>query len=208
MLLWLALFSGMVNLILSFCILHYFPSLVVSFFMLAYFFICIFWAFLFELPFPSLSHFFLFFSYLRLSYFYPPISSSPFIFLSFLPSPSPISSMRMPFLPLPSPPLHTHTSVRDMVWVHQGRIELVPSRQGTACFMCVIENANAHTLEHWLFSQLFCWRIYMKNIKRLCGLLDPDHFQQQSHESTRRSLRQIILLHPCFEHDGFQEVKV
>jgi len=45
---------------------------------------------------------------------------------------------------------------------------------------------------------------YMKNIKHLCGLLDPDHFQQQSHESTRGSLRQIILLHPYFEYDCFQ----
>lgn len=45
---------------------------------------------------------------------------------------------------------------------------------------------------------------YMKNIKRLCGLLDPDHFQQESHESTRASLRQIILLHPYFEHYCFQ----
>lgn len=97
---------------------------------------------------------------------------------------------------------HTHTSGRDMAWVHQGRMELVPNWQGTACFMCVIANANALSQEHWLFSQFFCWRTYMKNIKRLCGLLDPDHFQQQSHESTRGSLRQIILLHPYFEFSG------
>lgn len=44
----------------------------------------------------------------------------------------------------------------------------------------------------------------MRNIKRLCGLSDPDHFQQQSHESTRGSLRQIIPLHPYFEHNCFQ----
>lgn len=198
----------MINLILPFCILHYSPSFVVSFFMLACVFICVFGAFLFELPFPSLSHIFFSLFFLGggggcLISTHQFISSSPFIsLLSSPPSPAPISSLWMPFLPLPAPPVHTHTPVEE-TWhgyikagwslFQTGRAQLVS---------CVIANANALAQEHWLFSQFFCWRIYMKNIKRLCGLSDPDHFQQQSHESTRGSLRQIILLHPYFEFSG------
>lgn len=204
MVLWLALFSGMVDLILSFCILHYFPPSVVSFFMIGCFFICVFWAFfclncLFP---PYLFFFFLWdFSLFLSTSLSPPLHLSSSYLLP--PSPSPPYECHFsPFLPLLF--THTHASGRGMVQVHEGRIELVPSRQGTACFMCVIENANAHAQEHWLFSQFFCWRICMENIKSHCGRLDPDHFQQQSHESTRGSLRQIILLHPYFEHVCFQ----
>lgn len=216
MLLWLALFSGMVNLILSFCILHYFPSFVVSFFMLACFFICVFWAFFFVWIAFSLPIYFFFF-FLEAVLFLPTSLSPPlYLYLSSYLFPlAPLPSLQYechfsPLLPLLFTHTHTHTltSGRDMVWVHQGRTELVPTRQGTVCFMCVIENANAHTQEHWLFPQFFCWGIYMRNIKQLCGLLDPDHFQQQSHESTRGSLRQITFLRPYFEHECFQQVKV
>lgn len=166
--------------------------------------LCLLSFFLFELPFPSLSLFFFFlwdFSLFLSTSLSPPLHLSSSYLLP--PSPSPPYECHFsPFLPLLF--THTHASGRGMVQVHEGRIELVPSRQGTACFMCVIENANAHAQEHWLFSQFFCWRICMENIKSHCGRLDPDHFQQQSHESTRGSLRQIILLHPYFEHVCFQ----
>lgn len=152
MLVCLALFSGVVNLILPFCILLYSPSFVVSFFMLACIFLCVFGAFLFELPFPSLSHIFfsLFFLggegdvlFLHTSLF-PPLHLSPsyllpLALLLFLPYECHFS----PFLPLLF--THTHTSGRDMAWVHQGRMELVPNWQGTACFMCYCKCKRTRT---------------------------------------------------------------
>lgn len=165
------LFGGRVNLIFSWFSLHF-----TLFFFLCYLslhaclfdfcdhsfiFTCVFWAFfclhcLFP---PYLIIFFSFFGgCVCLIFAHQLISSYPFIFL--LPSPlAPVLFLAYKchfsaFLPI----LFTHTSKRDTAWVHQGRTELVPNWQGIACFMCVIENANAQ--EQWLFSQFFCWRIY------------------------------------------------
>lgn len=109
------------------------------------------------LPFPSLSHPFpLYLCLISVQQF---IWCSPFLFcLRSSLNPSPITPPWVSFSLLPAHPLPTHTSERDTAWVHQGRTELVPNWQGIACFMYVIENANAQ--EQWLFSRFFCWRIY------------------------------------------------
>lgn len=132
-----------------------------DFYVHSFIFTSVFWAVLSPLPFPSLSHnFFLLFFGLGGVLFSPTSSFPPLHWSSsYLLPLSPVLFLPYechftPFLPI----LFTHTSKRDTAWVHQGRTELVPNWQGTACFMCVIENANAQ--EQWLFSQFFCWRIY------------------------------------------------